>query len=117
MLDSIESDENRELDEQQIETLNHKDSVIDKLSEQQVKSDLVPTYYTECVELIDFLKKTQELMLENAVFLEKLIENENKKREQKIQNDYFNHLIKVGLCLFWVYFLLFNIIVSINSKN
>lgn len=117
MLGNIELDETQELDEQEIETLNHIGSVNDKLSELQVKVDLVPAYYTGCIELIDILKKTQESMLENAVFLEKLIENENKKREQKIQYEYFNHLVKVSLCLFWVYFLLFNVIVSINSKN
>jgi len=66
---------------------------------------------------LDFLKKTQEDMLKNAVYLEKLIEGETKKEEKRIEYNSISYLIKLGLCLFWFYFLLMSFIISNKCKN
>lgn len=104
---------NEEEEEEEEEENLYLDSVIEKLDEiENDEPEYLDIFYQD--SLLEMLKHLQKESLENALILERFIKKEENKisiqeeRENNEKKEVF-YLIKVGLCLFWVYFLWFSI--------
>jgi len=98
-------------EEEEEDNLLYLDSVIEKLDEiENDEEEYLDIFYQD--SMLEMLKKIQKETLENALILERFIKKEENKisiqeeRDNNEKKEVF-HLLKVGLCLFWVYFLWF----------
>jgi len=127
--ENIVSDETKENDEKNINENKYLDSIMNKLDHIENHED---NYLDEfhCSSLLNVLQQIQKESLENALILERLIQKEKQvysvqegleTEERENYNNHelecqkyftYGHLIKVALCLFWVYFLIASILVS-----
>jgi len=122
-------DETREQEEESNESIDddneknqYLDSVIYKLDQIENSEDRYLDEFHES-SILSILEQIQKESLENALILERLIQQQkeifDEEKEESEQRENYNsyelecqkeftytHMIRVGFCLFWVYFLL-----------
>jgi hypothetical protein len=131
---TTQTEENNEILEEEHHTHQYLNSVINKLDEIENCEDSYLDDFHES-PLLYVLEQIQKESLENALILERLIQKEKEvyTREESVETEErenyninyeleshnvftFSHFIRIGLCTFWVYFLLLCILVTYKAS-